>query len=48
MSGAVPAWEPPEDDDAWRGDLHPECAEPGWPEPDPPSEYHLLKDLEDE
>lgn len=49
MSGAAPAWEPPEDDTAWRGDLHPECDEPGWREPEPPSEYHLLRDdLEDE
>ncbi len=33
----------------WRGDAHLECNEPGWPEPEPPSEYHLLRDeLEDD
>ena len=55
MSGAPAAWEPPEaweapeDDVIWRGALHPESDEPGWPEPEPPSEYHLLKDeLEDD
>lgn len=54
MSGSPAAWEDPpelefdpgfevECSEAWRGDLHPECDEPGWPEPPPESEYGLLK-----
>ena len=54
MSGAAPLWEPdpawaPGTDETWRGDQHPEADDPGWPEPESPSEYGLYRrDAEEE
>ena len=53
MSGAAPLWEPEPDfalgpDETWRGDRHPEADEPGWPEPEDPSEYWLYRKLRED
>lgn len=30
-------------EEGWRGTLHPEADEPGWPEPEGPGEYGLYR-----
>jgi hypothetical protein len=47
-ASSVPGWEPAEDEDFWRGDVHPELQIEAWPEDLAGPEYWLYKKLGDD
>jgi len=47
-ASSVPGWEPDEDADFWRADVHPELQIEAWPEDLAGPEYWLYKKLGDD
>ena len=47
-AASVPGWEATEDDESWRGELHPELQIEAWPEDLAGPEYWLYKKMGDE
>jgi hypothetical protein len=47
-ASSVPGWEPGEDEDFWRGEVHPELQIEAWPEELAGPEYWLYKKLGDD